>query len=82
MKKSSNYGEVPTIGSSNNFQISTTKHGLNLSQCLEGYTCIPINSLEKVCDIRLFSGFLFFPINVMVDFSDRLDNPIPSLSKG
>ena len=35
--------------------------------------------LEKICDIRLFSRFLFFPIDVMVDFSDWLHNPFPKI---
>ena len=38
---------------------------------------LSISFLEKICDIRLFLPFLCFPIDVMIDFSDRLHNPFP-----
>ena len=38
---------------------------------------LSISFREKICDIRLFLPFLCFPIDVMIDFSDRLHNPFP-----
>ena len=36
---------------------------------------LSISFLEKIFNIRPFSRFLFFPIDDLMDFSDRLNNP-------